>query len=110
MLEVLYSKIMELQLLPKTEDNDYIDEESDDAEGTTPLLEEAPRKQFSLTSEKTRTKLILVTFAITYVTMGASYSVIAPFYPTEVSIWTILWQNVGTNVPQISNSCDSKAS
>ena len=71
-------------------DNNYVKGrvESEDAEGT-PLLKEAPRRQFSVTSEKTRTKLILVTFAIIYVTMAASYSVIAPFYPTEVSMWTI---------------------
>ena len=79
-------------------DNNYIKGrvESEDAEGT-PLLKGGPHRQFSVTSEKTRSKMILVTFAIIYVTMSASYSVIAPFYPTEVSMWTILWQNVGTS-------------
>ena len=62
--------------------------QSDDAE-CTPLLEKVPHGQFSVASEKTRSKLILVTFAIIYVTVAASYSVCAPFYPTEVSIWTI---------------------
>jgi energy-converting hydrogenase Eha subunit H len=28
-----------------------------------------------------------VTFAIIYITAAVSYSVIAPFYPTEVSAW-----------------------
>ena len=74
------------------EDNNYIKGrvEPEDAEGT-PLLEEAPvpHRPFSVTSEKTRSKMILVTFAIIYVTMAASYSVIAPFYPNEVSTWII---------------------
>ena len=52
---------------------------------TTPLLKQAPDRQFSVTSEKTKKKLTLATFAIIYLTMSASYSVIAPFYPTEVS-------------------------
>ena len=60
-------------------------EESKDVE-STPLLNEAPQRQFSVASEKTRSKMILVTFALIYITMSASYSVIAPFYPTEVSI------------------------
>ena len=72
------------------EDNNYIKGrvEPEDAEGT-PLLEEVRHRPFSVTSEKTRSKMILVTFAIIYVTMAASYSVIAPFYPTEVSTWII---------------------
>ena len=51
---------------------------------TTPLLKAAPDRQLSVTSEKTKEKLTLVTFAIIYITAAASYSVIAPFYPTEV--------------------------
>jgi hypothetical protein len=53
---------------------------------TTPLLKAAPDRQLSVASEKTRKTLILVTFAIIYITVSASYSVIAPFYPTEVSM------------------------
>ena len=62
--------------------------QSEDAE-CTPLLKRGPHRQFSVASEKTRSEMILVTFAIIYVTMAASYSVYAPFYPTEVSTWTI---------------------
>ncbi|XP_046858315.1 MFS-type transporter SLC18B1-like [Xenia sp. Carnegie-2017] len=50
---------------------------------TSPLLNEHPERQLSSNSEKRRKKFILVTFAIIYVTVSASYSVIAPFYPTE---------------------------
>ena len=34
--------------------------------------------------EKLRKRLTFAAFAVTYFTMTASYSVIAPFYPTEV--------------------------
>jgi hypothetical protein len=52
---------------------------------STPLLNKSPERQHSVTSEKTRKKFIMITFAIIYITMSASYSVIAPFFPTEVS-------------------------
>ena len=55
------------------------------ASESTPLLNSSPDRQLSVTSEKTRKRLIFITFAIIYVTMSASYSVIAPFFPTEVS-------------------------
>ena len=56
------------------------------ASESTPLLNASPERQFSVTSENTRKRLIFITFAIIYVTMSASYSVIAPFFPTEVSL------------------------
>ncbi|CAB3998832.1 MFS-type transporter SLC18B1 [Paramuricea clavata] len=63
-------------------DNDPGDISGGEAE-TTPLLKAAPDRQLSVASEKTRKTLILMTFAIIYITAAASYSVIAPFYPTE---------------------------
>lgn len=60
---------------------------------TSPLLNEHPERQLSSNSEKRRKKFILVTFAIIYVTVSASYSVIAPFYPTEVSLKTRIYNS-----------------
>ena len=55
------------------------------ASESSPLLSGSPERQLSVTSEKTRKRLIFITFAIIYITMSASYSLIAPFFPTEVS-------------------------
>ncbi|XP_028406119.1 MFS-type transporter SLC18B1-like isoform X2 [Dendronephthya gigantea] len=55
-------------------------------EEVEPLLNKTPAtRQLSKNTIKTRKKLTVLTFAIIYITIAASYSVIAPFYPTEAN-------------------------
>ena len=70
------------------EDNNYLSINNPAISETTPLFgEEHKEHLLSSTekSEKTRKRLTFAAFALMYFTMSASYSVIAPFFPNEVS-------------------------